>query len=64
MSAVYSVEHPDMMRTKREIAVLERELAAQPAPLPETIPETNPTEQPDIAALEARYEARRVAFGA
>lgn len=60
MSAVYSVEHPDMMRTKREIAVLERELAAQPAPLPETIPETNPTEQPDIAALEARYEARHL----
>ena len=60
MSATYSAEHPDIIRTKREIAALERDIAEQPPILRSSVPDT--TVPSAVTSIEKRYEALRADY--
>lgn len=60
MSATYSAEHPDIIRTKREIAALERDIAEQPPTLRSSVPDTAAPSA--VTAIEKRYEALRADY--
>lgn len=62
MSATYSVEHPDIIRTKREIVALEREIADQPAPPTRPLVAEDGAGMPAVIELEKRYESLRADY--
>lgn len=60
MSATYSAEHPDIIRTKREIAALERDIAEQASiSRPSALDAAAPSA---VTAIENRYEALRAEY--
>lgn len=61
MSATYSAEHPDIIRTKREIAALERDIAEQ-TPVSRSSAPDAAAPPAAVTAIEKRYEALRADY--